>query len=460
MRPPPEAQYICDGMVTCMDVTADVGAYLNMFYRGNWDWYDNLPNNQRFHQASENMFSRWFASAPVLHRHVCMSAGVSMWNQHLPDIVRDIIKESVRPHHKKLLKSRGEKTLFSSGNIRKAIRKSVRVAKARDVYSRFALRYNFSDQNLLDGFREGQRILLNLSNINEERRRRNYASYHLNWKAKRRIKQDRKRNVKAVTMLRKIAGSDTTRVYIGGDKIVLRGNLLEYHITKNNFQSDHWSGNTMHLYDLEGNFLCANCVYFEGTLAAEQIAGFILYIQTGLEEELINNGNLHSFSEVGREHPVILKAMKGKEVPPGIGPFDIQEFHGEYVTMNNIECAIDREIDSALYQGRLGMNHLVNKYDTRKFRKIIIQELMRDPLFRKINRYSNLLMPFREGLFARDCIEDTGYGYMLDDDSDVPEAREQYNIIQSNAREAVNRMINRMENINELTAYIDGDILL
>lgn len=216
----------------------------------------------------------------------------------------------------------------------------------------------------------------------------------------------------------------------------------------------------MHLYDLEGNFLCANCVYFEGTLAAEQIAGFILYIQTGLEEELINNGNLHSFSEVGREHPVILKAMKGKEVPPGIGPFDIQEFHGEYVTMNNIECAIDREIDSALYQGRLGMNHLVNKYDTRKFRKIIIQELMRDPLFRKINRYSNLLMPFREGLFARDCIEDTGYGYMLDDDSDVPEAREQYNIIQSNAREAVNRMINRMENINELTAYIDGDILL
>lgn len=392
MSIPPEIRYVCDGMVEHMDVTADVGAYMSMLYRGNWDWYDNYDSSiQDVHDAAKEVYLNWRRSAPRSHRRICDAAGVNMWEQHIHPIIQSVMMDIMLPLCEDLLEGKRKKELFSKTNIRKAIRKNKKVLKARRIYGNFLQRSDLTAENLLSGYIEGQRLLYsNDRDYNKVLRR---ERGHLTWKEKREIRQERKKSIKAVSMLSKIAGRETTGLYIGGETVVIRGKLLEYHITKNNFNSNDYSSNMIKLHDLDGNFLSNICVYFNDTPAAEQIAGFMLYVQTGLEEEILKTGNLHSISEHGRDHPVIKRIQEMKSNRGPLRDIILADVVNEYnaITIADISAAAKYEADMYLYGGKRGMSELISHYDRKPLRQLIKKELLKVPEFKTINYWKDFI---------------------------------------------------------------------
>lgn len=386
MALPPEIQYVCDGMSYHMDVTADVTSYLSLFYSGNWDWYDNPDPRKKIHDIADGVFFDWFKSSSPTEKNVCMSGAVAMWKNHFPDLVDSVVSSCVRPLYKKLCNGRGKKELYSRRNIRRAIRKNELIKKSRNIYLLFNSRYIVDENSLLDGYTTGRNILIERE---ESERRQRYQftrqKNYVTWKSKRHIKRTRKRNIKAVSMLSKIAGKDMTSVYIGGNEVALRGKQVEFRITKNSFSSTNWNSNSIKIYDLEGNYLSRICVYFDETPAAEQIAGFVLYIQSGMENEIVQNGNLSDISEKGKNHPVIIEALKNKK-----------KAYDDFIIMNDyndvLSNVISNHMDISLYNGRMGMSDLVDRYrsdDTLK--DLIKEEILRIPLFAKIDKWQKVL---------------------------------------------------------------------
>lgn len=364
MALPPELQYIVEGMVIHHDHTDDAGTFIHNYY----DDAHVLDTNSHLDDiidVIDSNFSQWLITAPKSQRNNCMTSPILNWRDRLSDLTDLVVRSAVEPLYKKLDSGRCEKELFSRKHIRRTIRRHKIINRAMENYRRFLMRFDFTDENLLDGVR------ITRENYNR------YNRYKAQPKSllKKKAKKDRKKNIKAVSMLSKIAGKDITQVYISGNHVSLKGSQFEFRIVKNQFNSHNYTANKIQLYDLNNTYLADLCVYVKDTPAAEHIAAYVMYIQAGLEEEIIRTGNLSNISSAGRENSDLQKFI----------PVMDKLINTDALNIYNFDLAAI-EMDFSVKNNRRGMTSVINRYrDNQELSMRVREELVSLPEFQRMN---------------------------------------------------------------------------
>lgn len=126
---------------------------------------------------------------------------------------------------------------------------------------------------------------------------------------------------RSASFLARIAGDDTTRVFIGGDTIRIDGQHCIYEVKKTGDLRYGHGGCSLSLRSKTTDaFLCNICIYTPQTPVLDHVASLIMHIRSGEEETIFQTGNLYNVSVAAYD-----QSWLAPYVPKQHGEFTIPE---------------------------------------------------------------------------------------------------------------------------------------
>lgn len=112
---------------------------------------------------------------------------------------------------------------------------------------------------------------------------------------------------KSLRTLERLAGSETTRLFVRGEEIIVQGKEFSFRFQKNpEFNTVLASATPEHrrhisfkldLLTATGDYLATGCVYVPDTPVLDQVTGLMLHIRSGNEQEIVRVTNWFGCSE-------------------------------------------------------------------------------------------------------------------------------------------------------------------
>lgn len=112
-------------------------------------------------------------------------------------------------------------------------------------------------------------------------------------------------------LLDDVAGQGTTSLFLSGKRLVVSGRKYDFHLTKDgSIAGSHGACRTVVYQSGTDNFVAQLCVYTDKVTVFDHLASIVLHCQAGLEDEIINQSNLISVSDL----ELLPDASKRKEI--------------------------------------------------------------------------------------------------------------------------------------------------
>lgn len=122
--------------------------------------------------------------------------------------------------------------------------------------------------------------------------------------AKRRTKFVRQVTKRSIRIFEQIMGTDTTRLFIGGDKLRIEGRKAIYEIKSNGNMSISHGGAKLSVFDKQHDIhLCDLCIFTPNVPMLDHVASLIMHIRAGEEEEILRIGNAFNLDAKAYEQP-------------------------------------------------------------------------------------------------------------------------------------------------------------
>lgn len=334
MPMPPDIQYCVDSMEELGDIRPFHGSFARRFHGPDWTWFDEESETGGIGfgtmSGAERLklkYDEWLLGASDSQKQVLLADTVSAFVPSIKEVILGFLMKYIDGRKGKLLlKQRGLKEVTSRRYIRRAIRNIPELQHMLSEMEKFHSAIAPTIENYRNGVKGG--IALNITEreaareeirevlLREGQHEVIRGPHFYRWKQKqlgpqkKEVKKKRKALFKSYTMLSKFLGKNAADLYIGGTSVVITGNHLKIKVTKNCTSSTNWRTNNIDIYDLNDNYLCRSCVYFDSTPAPEQIVSFFLLFKSGRELEVITGGNISRISEIGYKFPAITEMVQ------------------------------------------------------------------------------------------------------------------------------------------------------
>lgn len=115
-----------------------------------------------------------------------------------------------------------------------------------------------------------------------------------------RVKQERRVIKRSVKFLNRLIGADSTRMFIGGDRIRIEGEHAIYEIGKeSNLMQSHGGFRALSLFDKEypDLLLCQICINTPDVPLLDHVASLIMHIRAGEEDQILSIGNASNIND-------------------------------------------------------------------------------------------------------------------------------------------------------------------
>lgn len=115
-----------------------------------------------------------------------------------------------------------------------------------------------------------------------------------------RVKEERRVIKRSVKFLNRLIGSDTTRMFIGGDRIRIEGQHAVYEIGKeSNLLESHGGFRALSVFDKEypDLMLCQLCINTPGVPLLDHVASLVMHIRAGEEDQILTIGNANNIKD-------------------------------------------------------------------------------------------------------------------------------------------------------------------
>lgn len=121
-----------------------------------------------------------------------------------------------------------------------------------------------------------------------------------------RVKDERRVIKRSVKFLTKLVGSDTTRMFLSGDRIRFEGRHAIYELQKqSNLMESHGGFRALSVFDKDHPdlLLCQLCINTPEVPLLDHVASLILHIQAGEEDQILNIGNANNINDAAYDRP-------------------------------------------------------------------------------------------------------------------------------------------------------------
>lgn len=145
---------------------------------------------------------------------------------------------------------------------------------------------------------------------------------------------ERRRTIKrSIKLLTRIAGSETTRLFLSGEAIRIEGRHAIYEMRKmSDVTEAHGGFRALSVFsrDLPERLLCNICIGSKEVPLLDHIASLILHIQTGCEDEILRIGNARNVDDAAYDEPWLEPHLPRRVYPSAddlhhVLPFMMQE---------------------------------------------------------------------------------------------------------------------------------------
>lgn len=137
--------------------------------------------------------------------------------------------------------------------------------------------------------------------------------------------KDRKVAKRAAVMAAAVLGATTVGAFAQGLPVTIPGNDIALQITKHGSLVRPGHGQLgVTVLDTENRRLADLCVYLDKTPALDQLTGFALHMQAGLEKEVLSAANLIRVTEDGLNHPAFEGRATARAASPILGRYELQ----------------------------------------------------------------------------------------------------------------------------------------
>lgn len=131
--------------------------------------------------------------------------------------------------------------------------------------------------------------------------------------------QNRRVIKRSVRFLNRLVGQDTTRMFVGGEKIRFEGRLANYEFSKKTtLLNAHGGWHALAVYDKDHPDLrlCNLCIATDKVPLLDHIASLVMHIQTGHEEDILRIGNAAMISPEAYEREWLVPYLPQKPMMP------------------------------------------------------------------------------------------------------------------------------------------------
>ncbi len=133
-----------------------------------------------------------------------------------------------------------------------------------------------------------------------------------------RVKQERKVIKRSVKFLNRLIGTDTTRMFIGGDRIRFEGQHAIYELQKmSNLMQSHGGFRALSVFDKEHPelLLCQLCINTPNVPLLDHVASLVMHIKAGEEDQILKIGNASTIHERAYDREWLVPYLPMKRDP-------------------------------------------------------------------------------------------------------------------------------------------------
>lgn len=304
---PPDVSYGIDCSVILGQVSADTATFLFNIDKDVVSWYDNLERQdgsffQNYAYGARQRYTGWRNTANPNIKGAVVWTGINSLPQLKDDSIKHVIHEACRQ-------------ATTKRNVKKLLGKDSFVHKyAFPIIPITNEVGNRANEDILD---IGESKFVDSINFIADIPRRDAgADFHYDLRQYlpgQNPKKERKKIIKSVSFLDKIAGPATTKAFLSKKEIMIEGKEYNFVCQRNILSSTNWMALNTRVETKDGRGISKICFYFEGMPAADQLAAFIMHVQAGHEKEIIKTGNVISTLEAYHECDLYKPKLKSKD---------------------------------------------------------------------------------------------------------------------------------------------------
>ena len=304
----PDVQYVFDGAVELMDITADAHFYFLNIHPDPNGWVDDRERMSCASLTADAMqdYVAWHAEAEHKLADAASLAGLRASRFQLielRDSLAHVVEEEIKQRHPG---RRGKRKATSRAVMRRMGRGLYWFQKYRALWESMMRRAaKMTGERYGEAFRELNRQIERSNRIEHDAALARYRAFKGLPKRGRR-KQERKIVTKSFQLLSDVTGEETARAFISGDGITIDGDNYNFICRRRGeLHSVSHGSCKVTVTDKDGIVLADACVYFPDVPAMDQVASLALHVMTGNEGEIIRTANFFNISEAGYVHDMI-----------------------------------------------------------------------------------------------------------------------------------------------------------
>lgn len=131
-------------------------------------------------------------------------------------------------------------------------------------------------------------------------------------------KEQRKIIKRSIKFAQKFLGTETTRLFLNRNVIRIDGENVIFEIVKSTSNSATTShgGSTLRIFDKKNPsiYLGNICIYSKDVPLLDHVCSLIMHVKAGLEDEIMEKGNLYNLSDDALEHEYVSRFLRKREV--------------------------------------------------------------------------------------------------------------------------------------------------
>lgn len=311
---PPDIQYCLDSMIELDIISGDIYEYYFEFKENLINWFDT--SNGGFEKYLDD-YNGWRQKAPAIERAYCSKHGWEYIKQNSNNTVLAMSWDIVEKYKKLPSVVTIKKHIWEGQTQQKYM------SNFHNILNNSIVDFVGITKNDLNEYSEElrEKRRLEYEELNEAFRNQQFdfiESYEdrITVKKHTEIKKTKTMIKKSVSLMEQFFGKENTSIFISGNHVEVTGKKFAYHLSKNyGLNVLGHSGLTIAIHDKKtGEYLSKLCFYYDKMPVADQAVAFMLDIQSGNEDEILNIGNCYALSEEGRSHKILKNYFPSQSV--------------------------------------------------------------------------------------------------------------------------------------------------
>ncbi len=344
---PPDIQYCMDHEVWLSNISCDVYDYCGLYHQNFTEWFDGdyVPFGEKA-KAMTNFLDRWRIDAPLQSKVFLSVNAIKGIYQNRHDYALELKDSGLKLSNRQCKKQ--FPAVIRTGNFRPDIIISQVAVRAKQdfggltkddikcLYLAEHERHEARHKELMQSVRKS---------INEE------EYFELGEEQQKEIDSRNALSVKrASELLSAVIGKEETEVFLGKNHVSVTGQKYDYKISPNNMTTGH-SGLDIKILQKDTDQRLANlCFYYEGINAVDQAMAFVLDINNGNEDVILEIGNAFAADKNVLNNP-FYKEIPGDDL--GCMMLTLSE-RGRYKNLDNYSNRMEKLTSFAI--------PVINKY--------------------------------------------------------------------------------------------------